>query len=46
MAQAGSPLKAGDYITTGSAGPVIRCDKGDTAVADFGRLGQVSVSFV
>ncbi|MBM3491643.1 MAG: hydratase [Alphaproteobacteria bacterium] len=46
MAEAGSPLKAGDYVTTGSAGPVLRCDKGDTAVADFGRLGQVSVSFV
>lgn len=46
MVEAGAALKAGDYVTTGSAGPVVRCDKGDTVVADFGRLGQVSVSFV
>jgi len=41
----GQSLKAGDVITTGTAAGVAWCEAGDTAVADFGPFGEVSVSF-
>ena len=41
----GLALKAGDVITTGTAAGVAWCGAGDTAVADFGPFGTVSVAF-
>ena len=41
----GKSLKAGDVITTGTAAGVAWCGAGDTATADFGPFGTVSVSF-
>ncbi len=43
MAQRG--LKAGDIITTGSCTGMAPVSAGDSAQADFGPLGQVSVTF-
>jgi len=45
LAARGPGLKAGDLVTTGTCTPVIEVGAGDTAMADFGSLGQVSVSF-
>ncbi len=41
----GKNLKAGDVITTGTAAGVAWCGVGDTAIADFGAFGTVSISF-
>ena len=41
----GKGLKAGDWVTTGSAMGVYPAPPGCNAVADFGALGQVEVSF-
>lgn len=44
MAERG--LKAGDIITTGSCTGMTAVSAGDTATADFGPLGKVTVNFV
>ncbi len=41
----GKELKAGDVVTTGTAAGVAWCGAGDTAVAEFGPLGSVTVTF-
>ncbi len=46
LAARGQTLKAGEYVTTGSCTKPFPAAKGEAAVADFGALGQVKVSFV
>lgn len=46
LAARGQTLKAGEYVTTGSCTRPFPAAKGETAVADFGDLGQVSVRFI
>ena len=41
----GRGLKAGDWVTTGSTMGIYPAPPGSVAVADFGDLGQVAVSF-
>lgn len=41
----GTGLKAGDWVTTGSTMGIYPAPPGSSAVADFGSLGQVEVSF-
>ncbi len=41
----GKGLEAGDWVTTGSTMGVCSAPPGSTAVADFGTLGRVEVSF-
>ena len=41
----GMGLKAGDVVTTGSCTKPLPAAPGQTAVADFGELGKVEVSF-
>ena len=44
LAKYGRALKAGDYVTTGTAiAPFPYAGDGKTAVADFGALGKVEV---
>lgn len=45
LCAAGGGLKAGDLVTTGSCTAPTPAKPGDGVVADFGDLGQVSVSF-
>ena len=45
LARYGQGLAAGELVTTGTCTSVIPAEKGDVGVADFGALGQVSVSF-
>lgn len=45
LAVAGQPLRAGDWISTGTTTVVVPAEKGDRAVADFGALGLVEVAF-
>ena len=45
LATRGGGLRAGDLVTTGTCTAVIPAEKGDTATADFGVLGQVTVAF-
>jgi len=42
LAARGSPLRAGDIVTTGAATPPVPVPPDDTLVAEFGRLGTVS----
>lgn len=44
LAEAGSTLKAGDYISTGTATPPIPLEPGDKLDCDFGSLGTVEVT--
>jgi len=46
LGKAGETIKAGELITTGTCTKPLGVAKGDKAVADLGRLGQVSVEFV
>jgi 2-oxo-3-hexenedioate decarboxylase len=41
----GKGLKAGDWVTTGSTMGIYPAPPGITAIADFGSLGKVEVSF-
>lgn len=41
----GKGLKAGDWVTTGSTMGICPAPPGSSAVADFGSLGRVEVSF-
>lgn len=41
----GTPLKAGDVVLTGSLGPVVKIEAGDSFRAEFGALGNVTTSF-
>lgn len=45
LGQRGEALAAGDLVTTGTTIPVNAAERGDTVMADFGPLGQVSVAF-
>ncbi len=45
MSSMQTPLKAGEVILTGALGKMVNVAAGDTFVADFGALGQVSVHF-
>jgi len=45
-AMRGSGLAAGDIITTGTCLTPIAIAPGDEVVADFGRLGRVTVGFL
>lgn len=45
LCQNGLGLKEGDIVTAGSCTPPTPVNEGDNVVADFGSLGQVSVSF-
>jgi 2-oxo-3-hexenedioate decarboxylase/2-keto-4-pentenoate hydratase len=46
LADYGRPLQSGDLITTGTMIPVNPAFEGDEIVADFGSLGEVSITFV
>lgn len=41
----GTGLKAGEFITTGTACDIYNAQPGDRVTADFGELGSVSMSF-
>ena len=41
----GQLLRAGDLVTTGTTTPVVRAESNDRVTADFGPLGQVTVTF-
>lgn len=41
----GTGLKAGDWVTTGSTMGICPAPPGSSAIADFGSLGRVEVSF-
>jgi 2-keto-4-pentenoate hydratase len=43
LADMGTPLRAGDYITTGTATQPMPIAAGQRVLADFGKLGQVSL---
>ena len=45
VAAAGTPLRAGQIVTTGTTTVPAAVAAGDRAVADFGALGSVSVTF-
>ena len=45
MARKGQSLKAGDYVSTGTCTATVAVEAGDRAVASFGRLGEVEVTF-
>lgn len=45
FAARGRGLKAGDYITTGSAAPPLPIDAQTTIIASFGTLGSVELRF-
>ncbi|MGI9509799.1 MAG: 2-keto-4-pentenoate hydratase [Geminicoccaceae bacterium] len=45
LAARGRGLKAGDYITTGSATPPLPIDAQTTIIASFGTLGSVELRF-
>jgi 2-keto-4-pentenoate hydratase len=45
LAQQGIGLERGQYITTGVTTKVYMAERGDRAVADFGRLGRAEVEF-
>ena len=38
-------LKAGDWVTTGSTMGICPAPPGSAAIADFGSLGRIEVSF-
>ena len=46
LASRGRGLQAGEVITTGSCTPIVMARPGDTATADFGSLGIVTVRLV
>jgi 2-keto-4-pentenoate hydratase len=45
LARKGQGLKAGDYVSTGTCTATVRVDAGDRAIASFGPLGEVEVTF-
>jgi len=45
LAAAGSGLKAGDYVTTGTTTQPVPAAAGQTVLADFGALGTVEIRF-
>ena len=45
LARKGEGLKAGDYVSTGTCTATVRVEAGDHAVASFGPLGEVEVTF-
>ena len=45
VAQRGTPLKAGQFVSTGSCTGIIPVRPGDSVVADFGPMGRVEVDF-
>lgn len=45
LPQYGRQLKAGEVVTTGVCMDVYTAAKGETIIADFGRLGEVAVVF-
>ncbi|MDD9910927.1 MAG: fumarylacetoacetate hydrolase family protein [Ahrensia sp.] len=45
LAERGSMLKAGDWVSTGTCTPPVPAQVGKTLSAKFGALGSVSVSF-
>jgi 2-keto-4-pentenoate hydratase len=45
LAEQGSQLKAGDFVTTGIVTNVYQAVAGDAVTVDFGVLGRVSVQF-
>jgi 2-keto-4-pentenoate hydratase len=45
QARMGRGLRAGDIVSTGTCTGIARVQPGDTAVADFGTLGRVELSF-
>lgn len=45
LAASGQPLRAGDYVSTGTTTVVVPVEAGDHVVADFGSLGRAEVIF-
>lgn len=45
LAASGQPLRAGDYVSTGTTTVVVPAERGDAARADFGALGAVELAF-
>jgi len=45
LSQMGRGLAAGDLVTTGCCTDILELAPGDSATADFGPLGQVTVEF-
>lgn len=45
LAAAGQPLRAGEYVSTGTTTIVVPVEAGDRVTADFGALGRVEVAF-
>jgi 2-keto-4-pentenoate hydratase len=45
LSSLGITLRAGQFASTGTCMPPLEVQAGDTALADFGALGQVSVRF-
>jgi len=45
LRQLGTPLRAGEVVTTGTCHPPLPIQSGDVCAVDFGMLGRVSVRF-
>jgi 2-keto-4-pentenoate hydratase len=45
QARMGRGLKAGDIVSTGTCTGIAAVRPGDEAVADFGQLGRVEITF-
>lgn len=45
LSKAGRGMRAGEWVTTGTCSGIVAVAPGDVAVADFGDLGNVEVTF-